>query len=243
MDTILGIKSHMEQAFTQTGVRVPVTVVRTGPNLVVQVKTREKDGYDAIQLGFGVRKVKNTKKPLLGHLMRALTNKGKDVKTEVETVPRFLREVRTQEAGYKPGDVISPPQVLKTGDLVQVTGVSKGKGFAGVVKRWGFAGGPKTHGQSDRLRAPGSIGRGTTPGRVVKGQKMAGRMGGERVTVKNLKVVRLNEEKGEIWLSGLVPGARGSLVVIKKLGEARKFEPILDKEFDRKELDNGDGSK
>lgn len=231
MDTILGTKSHMGQAFTQKGIRVPVTVVKTGPNVVTQVKTKEKDRYEAVQLGFGTRKIKNTTKPLLGHLKGAIEAPAfaeASAGRQNEIAPRFLRETRISEnVEYKPGDVVTPSEVLKPGDLVQVTGISKGKGFAGVVKRWGFAGGPKTHGQSDRLRAPGSIGRGTTPGRVVKGKKMAGRMGQESVTVKNLTILKVDEEKGELWLSGPIPGARGSLLVVKKIGEDEKFEPVF----------------
>lgn len=241
MDTILGTKSHMMQTFTQGGTRVPVTVVKTGPSVVIQVKKTEKDGYGALQIGFGAKKVKGITKPLLGHLKKAIEAQSAEREAQRGMAPRFLREVRTAEEEYKAGDVIVPSQVLKPGDLVQVTGVSKGKGFVGVVGRWGFAGGPKTHGQSDRLRAPGSIGRGTTPGRVVKGQKMAGRMGQEKATVKNLRVMKLDEEKGELWLSGLVPGARGSLLVIRKLGEAKKFDPLFVKETAEEAA--SDGSK
>lgn len=230
----MGTKSHMGGAFTQTGVRVSVSVVKTGPNIVTQVKTKEKDRYGAVQLGFGTRRIKNMTKPLLGHLKEAIETQNARLpdgqarrKTQDETAPRFLREVRTEgDAEYKVGDIVNAPDILKPSDSVQVTGVSKGKGFAGVVKRWGFAGGPKTHGQSDRLRAPGSIGLGTTPGRVVKGKKMAGRMGGERITVKNLTVLKVDEEKGELWLSGPVPGPRGTLLLIKKTGENKKFEEL-----------------
>lgn len=222
IDTLLGTKLHMEQAFTQTGVRVPVTVVKTGSNIVTQVKAKEKDGYVAIQVGFGTRKLKHLTKPLLGHLKKILDQ-------EEKTAPRFLKEIRTGSdlVGYKVGDAIGPADVLKPGDLVRVTGVSKGKGFAGVVKRWGFAGGPKTHGQSDRLRAPGSIGQGTTPGRVLKGKKMPGRMGQEKVTVKNLTVLKVDQDKGELWLSGPVPGPRGTLLTVRKIGEDKKFEELV----------------
>lgn len=222
----------MGQAFTQTGVRVPVTVVKTGPNIVTQVKTKEKDRYRALQLGFGTKKIKNITEPLLGHLKRSV-KEGK--------APRFLREVRIEgDVEYKVGDIVNAQDILKPGDSVQVAGVSKGKGFAGVVKRWGFAGGPKTHGQSDRLRAPGSIGRGTTPGRVVKGKKMAGRMGQEKVTVKNLTVLKVDEDKGELWLSGPVPGPRGTLLTVKKIGENKKFEELV-KEIEKEE--NGSEEK
>ena len=129
----------------------------------------------------------------------------------------------------KIGELIKASDVVRPGDLVKVTGVSKGKGFAGGVKRWGFAGGPKTHGQSDRLRAPGSIGQGTTPGRVYKGKKMAGRMGGEQVSVKNLTVLKV-EENGDIWLSGPVPGFQSGLLQITKIGEDKKFVELYEKD-------------
>lgn len=235
VDMILSTKGNMRQAFTQTGIRVSVTVVKTGPNVITQVKTVKKDRYMALQLGFGSRKIKNLTKPLLGHLKGAIETQNAKRPSTVRygagktqnEAPRFLREVRIRDdVEYKVGDVVNAPDILKPGDLVQVTGVSKGKGFAGVVKRWSFAGGPKTHGQSDRLRAPGSIGLGTTPGRVVKGKKMAGRMGGERVTVKNLTVLKVDEEDGEVWLSGPVPGPRGTLLLVKKTGENKKFEEL-----------------
>lgn len=239
IDTILGTKGNMQQAFTQTGVRVSVTMVKTGPNVITQVKTVKKDRYKALQLGFGSRKIKNLTKPLLGHLKGAMEKQK--VKGEKQNiVSRFLREIRVQDdVEYKVGDTIKPSDVLKPGDVVQATGTSKGKGFAGVVKRWGFAGGPKTHGQSDRLRAPGSIGLGTTPGRVVKGKKMAGRMGGERVTVKNLTVLKVDEENGEVWLSGPVPGPRGTLLLVKKTGENKKFEELAG--FTKKEENGSKG--
>lgn len=228
----------MGQAFTESGIRVPVTVVEIGPNVVTQVKTKEKDRYNAVQLGFGNRKIKNITKPLLGHLKGAIEmQKAKSEKQNV--APRFLREVRIEgDIEYKAGDVVNAPDILRPGDFVQVTGVSKGKGFAGVVKRWGFAGGPKTHGQSDRLRAPGSIGQGTTPGRVLKGKKMAGRMGQEKVTVANLTVLKVDKEKGELWLSGPVSGARGSLLVVKKTGENKKLESLFGT---KKEEDGSEG--
>lgn len=212
----------MEQTFTGAGLRLPVTVVASGPNLVTFLRREDKDGYWAVQIGFGTRKIKNTPKPLLGHLQKALKNRKTEEQTEL---PRFLKETKisAEEAGtLQPGDSINPSQVLKAGDIVAVTGTSKGKGFAGVVKRWHFAGGPKTHGQSDRLRAPGSIGQRQTPGRVYKGKKMAGRMGGGQVTVKNLIVLSVDDASGKVQLSGPVPGSRGSLLVIKKVGEMDK---------------------
>jgi large subunit ribosomal protein L3 len=191
-----------------------------GPCVVTQVQTPEKDGYWAVQLGFGERKIKNVTKALQGHLKGAIKDKK---------APRFLREVRMPEdPGLKVGDEVILTDVFKVGDYVAVVGTSKGKGFQGVVKRWGFAGGPRTHGQSDRERAPGSIGQTTTPGRVFKGKKMAGRMGGDRVTIKNLQVISMDPEKGEIELSGAVPGSTGSLVILKRLssGELEGIEQV-----------------
>ena len=199
-------------------VRVPVTRITVGPCVVTQIKKDEKDGYWAVQLGFGSKKLKNLNKPLQGHLKSVI----KDQKA-----PRYLREVKiTKEPEYKVGDTILVSDIFKKGDVVSVTGVSKGKGFAGVVKRWHFAGGPKTHGQSDRQRAPGSIGQGTTPGRVLKGKHMAGRMGGDTVTVKNLHVVGIDQEKGEILLSGPIPGRSKGLVIVKRLHAGKLSELI-----------------
>jgi large subunit ribosomal protein L3 len=209
MDTILGSKVKMSQTFVENR-RVPVTLVEAGPCIVTAVKTEKTDGYWALQLGFGKRKMSNITKPMKGHLKGAASYQ--------KQAPRFLCEVRLDaEPKMKVGDEIKVSEVFSEGDVVAVRGVSRGKGFAGVVKRWGFAGGPKTHGQSDRHRAPGSIGQGTTPGRVRKGKKMAGRMGGERVTIKNLKVVSLDGEKNEMALSGPVPGSVGGLLVIRKI--------------------------
>ncbi len=210
MNTILGSKVKMSQTYVE-GVRVPVTKVIVGPCVVTQVKGTEKDGYWAIQLGFGEKKIKNMTKPMLGHLKNA-TNK------DSKMAPRYLREVRMTEAPKeKVGDEVKASDVFNVGDMISVTGISKGKGFAGGVKRWHFSGGPKTHGQSDRQRAPGSIGQGTTPGRVYKGKHMAGRMGVDSVKVKNLKVVAINVEKNEIEVSGPVPGTVGSLLVLTKM--------------------------
>src|SRR3989344_5311512 len=177
LNTILGSKQGLGQTFVE-GFRIPITKVTAGPCVVTQIKKMDKDGYCAIQLGFSLRKAKNTSKPLQGHLKET----SKDNK-----FPRFLREIKVdKEPEVKIGDIINIFDLFKVGDVVAVTGISKGNGFAGGVKRYHFRGGPRTHGQSDRERAPGSIGATTTPGRVLKGKKMAGRMGGERVTVKNL---------------------------------------------------------
>ena len=209
----------MTQAFVE-GTRVPVTRVMAGPCVVTQIKKEDKDGYWGVQLGFSEKRIKNVTKPMQGHL------KGV---TKEKMAPRFLREVRLKKMpDFKVGDAITIADVFKEGDKVAVTGVSKGKGFAGVVKRWGFRGGPRTHGQSDRLRAPGSIGQGTTPGRVRKGKKMAGRMGGETVTVKNLIVVEIDKEKSEMSLSGPVPGSPAGLLIIKKIASG-KLSDLVEK--------------
>lgn len=219
LNTLLGTKKQMSQTFIQE-TRVPVTWIKAGPCVITQIKKIDTDGYWAVQLGFGTRKIKNITKPLKGHLKRVV--KGK-------TAPRFLREVKlSEEPKFKVGDKITVSDIFKEGDVVAVIGTSKGKGFAGVVKRWRFAGGPRTHGQSDRLRAPGSIGQGTRPGRVHKGKKMPGRVGTKRAFVKNLIVVSVDSEKDEISLSGPVPGAFGGLLIIKKLASG-KLEELVKK--------------
>jgi large subunit ribosomal protein L3 len=215
--TLLGLKGKMTSAFVED-MRIPVTRMTVGPCVVTQIKRDEKDGYWAVQLGFDSRKLKNTTKPLQGHLKAVIKD---------QIAPRYLREVGlTKEPDFKVGDTVSLADIFKKGDVVSVTGTSKGKGFAGAVKRWHFAGGPKTHGQSDRQRAPGSIGQGTTPGRVLKGKHMAGRMGGDTVTVKNLHVVELNPESNEILLSGAVPGRSGGLIILKRLHAGKLSELI-----------------
>ena len=201
---ILGKKIGMTQIFTESGEAVPVTVIEAGPCYVTQVKTVETDGYNAVQLGFEEVKPKRLTKPELGHLRK-------------NNLPplRHLREIRTDDAAsYEVGQVIDV-SIFQEGERVDVTGTSKGRGFAGVVKRHGFGGGPKTHGQSDRHRAPGSIGATSTPGRVFKGLRMAGRMGGERVTVQNLEVVQVDPERNLLVVKGAVPGARGGLLLIR----------------------------
>jgi large subunit ribosomal protein L3 len=206
---ILGKKVGMTQVFASTGEVVPVTVVEAGPCVVTQVKTKENDGYEAVQLGF--EEAKNLSKPEKGHLEQ-------QARAEQVKLPmlRNLREVRVEKAAeHKVGEKVDA-SVFKAGDVVDVIGVSKGKGFAGVVKRYHFAGGPKTHGQSDRHRAPGAIGSGTTPGRIYKGKRMAGRMGNDRVTVQNVKVVEADPERNLILIRGSVPGGANALVLIKK---------------------------
>ncbi len=218
INTLLAAKDHMGQTFVED-TRVAVTWVKVGPCVVTQVKSQKKDGYWAVQLGFGERKIKNTTKQLQGHLKGAIEKS--------KMVPRFLREVRLDsEPNLKVGDVFSLSDVFKKGDLVSVTGISKGKGFSGVVKRFGFSGGPRTHGQSDREKAPGSIGQGTTPGRVYKGKKMAGRMGSQRVTVKNLIVVDVESESGKMAVSGSIPGTSKNVLIIKKIASGKLEELV-----------------
>jgi large subunit ribosomal protein L3 len=197
LEGLLGRKLGMTQIFDDTGTQHAVTVIEITPLTVTQVKTSSKDGYDALQTGFGERR--NSNKPMRGHL-----KKLGDF--------RVLREFKVRGDGeYALGDKVGI-ELFNEGDLVDVRGSSKGRGFAGGVKRWGFHGGPKTHGQSDRHRAPGSIGSGTTPGRVYKGQKMAGHMGAANVTSKNLRIVRKDEAKGLLLVAGAVPGASNGVV-------------------------------
>ncbi len=211
MNTILGSKMEMSQTYVD-GSRVPVTKVLVTPSVVTQVKNIDRDGYWAIQIGFGEKKLKNITKQIKGHLKAVLQKDSK-------IAPRYLREVRMkEEPKEKVGDTIKASDIFVSGDSIAVTGISKGKGFAGGVKRWHFSGGPKTHGQSDRQRAPGSIGQGTTPGRVYKGKHMAGRMGSEQKKIKGLSVVSIDNEKNEILISGPVPGRNGSLLIIEKVG-------------------------
>jgi large subunit ribosomal protein L3 len=194
----------MTRLFDETGAATATTVLEVGPCFVTQVRTLDRDGYEAVQLGFGQIRANRLNKPERGHL-----------KNGVPTV-RELREVPASGVdGIAVGERVDAG-LLAEGEHVDVTGVSKGKGFAGVIKRHNFRGGPKTHGQSDRWRAPGSIGAGTTPGRVFKGTRMAGQMGDERVTVQNLQIVRIDPERNLVAVRGAVPGPRGGLVVIRK---------------------------
>ena len=202
-EAIFGRKIGMTQVFSTGGEARGVTVVEAGPCVVVQIKTKETDGYDAIQLGFGTRKKVNS--PLRGHL-----KKLGDF--------RYLREVRVADPNeYELGQTLGA-DVFEEGDIVHVVGKSKGRGFAGGVKRHHFAGGPKTHGQSDRHRAPGSIGSGTTPGRVRKGLRMAGHMGDEKVTVKNLRIFQADTDRGVLLIEGNVPGGVNGIIRVTKTG-------------------------
>ncbi len=225
--SIIATKLGMGQTFVE-GRRVAITNVLAGPCVVTQVKSMDNDGYWAVQLGFGERRIKTISKPLQGHLRPVLTGRDHVNDRRLLMAPRFLLEVRLdKEPDLKVGDIVKASDIFQKGDIVSVAGISKGKGFAGGVKRWGFHGGPRTHGQSDRERAPGSIGQTTTPGRVLKGKHMAGRMGGARVTVKNLQVVSVNPETNEIELSGPIPGIPGKPVLINKLSSG-KLEGITE---------------
>lgn len=200
---ILGRKIGMTQVFTEDGAVIPVTVIEAGPVAVVQKKTVENDGYDAVQVGFENAKEKAVTKPLKGHFAKA----GVALK-------KVLREFRFDDCTtYNVGDQITA-DVFVAGDKVDVTGTSKGKGFAGSIKRWGSHRGPMTHG-SGYHRRPGSLGACSTPSRVMKNKKLPGHMGVERVTVQNLDVVRVDNEKNLILVKGAVPGAKGGLLIIK----------------------------
>ncbi len=200
---LIGRKIGMTQVFDDDGAALPVTLIEAGPCYVTQVKTIESDGYASIQLGFNEVKPKRLTQGQLGHLER-------------NDLPplKVLREFKSKTPDVSEGDMLKA-DIFEKDERVDVVGTSKGRGFAGVVKRWGFAGGPKTHGQSDRLRAPGSLGSGTTPGRVWKGKKGPGRMGNERVTSSNVRVVLVDPERNLIAVDGSVPGPKGGMVVIK----------------------------
>lgn len=208
MKGILGKKVGMTQVFDETGEVIPVTVIEAGPCYVTQIKSTKVDGYEAIQLGFG--EAKRVNKPQRGHLPKGVPDL------------RYLREVRVDDiSGYEVGQKLDAA-IFAVGDLVDVTGVSKGKGFAGGMKRHGFRGGPATHGQSDRARAPGSIGSTSTPGRVWKGMRMAGHMGDHRTTVQNLEVVLVDPERNLLAVKGAVPGAKGRLVAVRSAVKGRE---------------------
>jgi large subunit ribosomal protein L3 len=212
MTGLLGKKLGMTSIFDEQGEVIPCTVIEAGPCYVTQVRTVELDGYSAIQLGFGAKKERLVNKPLNGHLSKA----------GVKPL-RILREFRAaQPDEIKLGQEVKVDSVFTKGDVVSVVGTSKGKGFQGVVKRHHFGGGVRTHGQSDRERAPGSIGSSSFPSRVFRGQRMAGRMGGDRVTVRNLKVVGVLPDSNLLLVKGSVPGAINSVLEIHKKGIANR---------------------
>lgn len=229
IQTIIGKKLGQSQGFLEDGRRIPLTKIDVSTLVISQVKTEEKEGYSAVQLGYGINK--KADKPLLGHVKKA----------GLSSVPRFFRESKVDKIeGLEAGSAVNVEEVLAAGDIVDVTGTSKGKGYAGVVKRHHFKGGPKTHGQSDRHRAPGSIGQSTTPGRVYKGKRMAGRMGAEQVTVKNLEVIDYSD--GILTLKGLIPGPISSIVAITRRGTNKKHvglykEPVVEEEIESAQIE------
>ncbi len=210
MPGIIGRKIGMTSIYGADGQSVACTVIQAGPCVVTQIKNVETDGYRAVQLAFGERKEKNTTQALLGHFKKAGTTPKKDVvefrdfRKEFEGIVELGKEIRVE-------------QVFNEGDFVDVVGISKGRGFQGVVKRHGFAGvGEATHGQHNRLRAPGSMGNASFASRVIKGKRLAGRMGNDRVKITNLKVMKIMPEQNIIVVSGSVPGAKNSTVILQK---------------------------
>jgi large subunit ribosomal protein L3 len=217
MKGLLGIKVGMTQIFDDAGVVTPVTVIQAGPCYVTQVKVKDSDGYHAIQVGFEEIKERRLTRGRLGHLGLLKPGDKRRQRKANHGIPalRYLREFRTRGAGdYQVGQTLTVDQ-FNPGDRIDVSGKTKGRGFAGVVKRHGFRGGPKTHGQSDRHRAPGSIGSTSSMSRVIKGMKMAGRMGNDRHTAQNLEVMRVDPERNLIAVKGAVPGVKGGLVIIR----------------------------
>jgi large subunit ribosomal protein L3 len=205
MSGIIGKKVGMTSVYNAEGKNIPCTVIQAGPCVVTQVKTVETDGYASVQLAYDEKKDKNTSKPMKGHFAKANT-----------TAKKKLVEFKKFNDAKSIGEVITA-ELFVEGDLIDVVGTSKGKGFQGVVKRHGFAGvGGQTHGQHNRLRAPGSLGASSWPSRVFKGMRMAGRMGGDRVKVQNLQILKVYPEQNLLVVSGSIPGAKGSYVILEK---------------------------
>jgi len=218
MDTLLGKKHEMSSRYDKNGKRLTITAITVEPNQVVERKEVDKAGYNGIVLGYGSKK------------KATAAFKTKIVKSGV--IPEYMQEIRSDE-DVELNSFIKIADVFAVGDIVKVTGISKGRGFTGVVKRYNFKGGPKTHGQSDRHRARGSLGSGTTPGRVFRGLRMAGRSGGENFTVRNLVIAFINTDTNQILLTGPVPGHRNSMLTITKIGQDKKFSGIDELEKDR----------
>ena len=205
MAGLIGKKVGMTRVFTDEGRAVPVTVLEAGPCTVVQVKSPASDGYEAVQVGFGRRKHKRATRAQLGHAAKA----------DLDAAPRLIREFRPLEGdAYRRGQELTV-DLFAAGERVRITGVAKGRGFQGVVKRYGFKGRPASHGHP-MSRNPGSMGAGTDPSRVIKGKKLPGRMGGNRKTIRNVEVVRVDSERNLLFLKGGVPGSRNSYVLIRK---------------------------
>ncbi|TLX56927.1 50S ribosomal protein L3 [Stutzerimonas nosocomialis] len=206
---VVGRKCGMTRVFTEEGVSIPVTVIEVEPNRVTQFKNEDSDGYRAVQVTVGERRSSRVTKAQAGHFAKASVAAG-----------RSVYEFRLEDGDYSAGDQISA-EIFEAGQLVDVTGQSKGKGYAGTIKRWNFRGQDNTHGNSVSHRAPGSIGQCQTPGRVFKGKKMSGHLGAERVTVQSLEIVRVDAERNLLLIKGAVPGATGSDVVVRPAVKAR----------------------
>jgi large subunit ribosomal protein L3 len=206
---VVGRKCGMTRIFTEEGVSVPVTVIEIEPNRVTQMKIEDSDGYRAVQVTVGERRASRVSKAQAGHFAKASVAAGRNVV-----------EFRLEEGEYKTGDQITV-DIFQAGQMVDVTGQSKGKGYAGTIKRWNFRGQDNTHGNSVSHRAPGSIGQCQTPGRVFKGKKMSGHLGAERVTVQSLEIVRVDAERNLLLVKGAIPGAPGGDVVVRPAAKAR----------------------
>jgi large subunit ribosomal protein L3 len=214
---LLGIKIGMSQVFDEAGIVTPVTIIQAGPCFVTQIKTKDRDGYTAVQLGYRETKESRLTKGQKGHLGLLKTDKKHPQRKKNHGLPplRHLREFRARDVdAYEVGQQLTVTQ-FEVGERVDVTGKSKGRGFTGVVKRYGFGGGIKTHGQSDRWRAPGSIGATSGTAHVFKGKKMPGRMGNEHFTAQNLEIMRIDPERHLLAVKGAIPGTKGGLVVVR----------------------------
>ncbi len=234
LNTLLGTKKGMTSSYDSRGRRVGSTIIDVGSNFVTQIKSSEtNDGYSAIQIGTSTKK--SVKKPQLGHLKKAGVEKQLKWIKEIRVVDK-KREFDNSLEGVTLGQEVKVSDIFKTGDSIKVTGVSKGRGFAGGVKRHGFHGGPKTHGQSDRHRSPGSIGSGTTPGRVLKGKRMAGHMGMDQVSLLGVEVMSVDKVNGLIVVKGGVPGAIGGLVRLEKQGRIKGYIAPPEPEPEEEEL-------
>ena len=206
MPGLIGKKVGMTSMYNEAGKNLPCTVLEVGPCVVTQVKTEDKDGYAAVQVGFGDRKENRTSKAMAGHFKKAGVH-----------ARQHLAEFNGFEQEYNPGDEVKLEDVFEEGEFVSVVGTSKGRGFQGVVRRHGFGGvGQATHGQHNRMRAPGAIGAASTPARVYKGMRMAGQMGNSRVTIENLEVLKVMAEEGLLVVKGAVPGHKGATVIVRK---------------------------
>ena len=205
MRGLIAKKLGMSQIFDENGSVIPVTILQAGPCSITQIKTLDNDGYDAVQIAYGDKKEKNTNKPLEGHFKKAGVTPKKFL-VEFDIVPGF---------DYEMGQVFNA-SIFKQGDSVKVTGTSKGRGFSGVMKRHGFGGGPKTHGQREHPRSAGSIGQASDPSRVFKGVKMPGQYGNKKMTVENLKVVKIDTKNNHIFVKGAVPGSNNGMVIVNK---------------------------